>query len=444
MLREQLKIVNMDCATGREKNQMNKFQYKMTIIMPSYNNGQYIRQALDSILMQEVDFDYQIIITDDCSQDDSPEIIKEYESKYPEKILALYAEENCRLFRNVLKALKEMDSEYFCVLDPDDYWTDKKRLQKAVDFLDKNQEYTIYATNLHKIFPDGSVGMKYCLPGVQTHTSTYEDYIHGKAILSCTPSSTYRNIYFSDGIPKEYMDLIDSPYEEIFRADTARNIIHLTRGKAYFVNESVGCCRVYGTGLYSSMAAYERAITVAYADIAFWQFFKKKDEAEHISFVSKFFKDAIKEILLETVSGTIPKLSEKYKTYFQTVSEWLQAHRVVKKGGRIPFSLRKFGELWDKTVYIWGTGSGAHKLLEECGIPIGDNTFFVDNNPEKQGKEFMGRLVKKPECIRDAQDCLVVIASSYYMEIIEQIREQKLCEDDRIVNIYDFKENWIG
>ena len=60
----------------------------MTIIMPSYNNGQYIRQALDSILMQEVDFDYQIIITDDCSQDDSPEIIKEYESKYPEKILA--------------------------------------------------------------------------------------------------------------------------------------------------------------------------------------------------------------------------------------------------------------------------------------------------------------------------------------------------------------------
>ena len=46
---------------------MNHFQYKMTVIVPSYNNGQYIRQALDSILMQKVTFDYQIIITDDCS-----------------------------------------------------------------------------------------------------------------------------------------------------------------------------------------------------------------------------------------------------------------------------------------------------------------------------------------------------------------------------------------
>ena len=99
------------------------YQYKMTVIMPSYNNGQYIRQALDSILEQEVNFSYQIIITDDCSQDNSIQIIKEYEAKYPERILALYSDKNCRLFRNVLKALQKMDSEYFCVLDPDDYWT---------------------------------------------------------------------------------------------------------------------------------------------------------------------------------------------------------------------------------------------------------------------------------------------------------------------------------
>lgn len=423
---------------------MNKFQYKMTIIMPSYNNGQYIRQALDSILMQEVDFDYQIIITDDCSQDDSPDIIREYEQKYPEKVLALYSAENCRLFRNVLKALEKMDSEYFCVLDPDDYWTDKKRLQKAVDFLDMNQEYTIYATNLHKLFPDGSIEIKYNLTGIETYTSTYEDYIHGKSILSCTPSSTYRNVYFSEGIPKEYTDLIGSPFEETFRADTARNLLHLARGKAYFVNESIGYCRYHGKGLASSMSEYERAIAVAYAYIGFWEFFGKKHEKEHAQLVNKFYRDAMKAIMSGFASGIIPELSEQYKGYFKTVWEWLQVHGVKEQRKRIPFSLKKFGGLWEKTVYIWGTGSGAHKLLQECGIPIGDNTFFIDNNPEKQGKEFMGRPVEKPECIRDAQDCLVVVASSYYKEIIEQIREQKLCEDDSIVNVYDYKENWIG
>ena len=57
---------------------MKKFKYKMTIIMPSYNNGQYIRQALDSILMQETDFNYQIIVTDDCSQNMRKNIQREF------------------------------------------------------------------------------------------------------------------------------------------------------------------------------------------------------------------------------------------------------------------------------------------------------------------------------------------------------------------------------
>ena len=423
---------------------MKKYRYKMTVIVPSYNNGQYIRQALDSILMQEVNFNYQIIITDDCSQDNSPEIIKEYEQKYSERILALYSEKNCRLFQNVLKALKKMNSEYFCVLDPDDYWTDSKRLQKAVDFLDENSDYAIYATNLHKVFPDGSVEIKYNCPGIKTHISTYEDYLHGKAVLSCTPSSTYRNVYFSDGIPKEYLNLLGTRFEETFRADTARNLLHLVSGKAYFVNESIGCCRYHGRGLTSSMSEFEKVITVAYANIGFWEFFGKKHLAEYEELVMKFYKDAMKEMLCELASGTFPELSEKYKEYFKTVWEWLQMHGTKEKRKRIPFSLKKFGKLYEKTVYIWGTGSGACKLLEEYGIPVRDNTFFVDNSPEKQGGEFMGRPVKEPESIRDAENFLVIIASSYYKEIIEQIREQKLCEDDKIVNVYDYKENWIG
>ena len=208
---------------------MNHFQYKMTVIVPSYNNGQYIRQALDSILMQKVTFDYQIIITDDCSQDDSQNIIREYELKYSNKILALYSDKNCRLFQNVLKALKKMDSEYFCVLDPDDYWTDDMRLQKAVSFLDKNPQYTIYGTNAYKLYNDGTTEPYYNRPTIHEYTSTYEDYLKRKSVLSNTFASTYRNVYFSDGIPKEYSDLIGTQFEEMFRADSARNLIHLKK-----------------------------------------------------------------------------------------------------------------------------------------------------------------------------------------------------------------------
>ena len=82
-------------------------------------------------------------------------------------------------------------------------------------------------------------------------------------MLSNTFASTYRNVYFSDGIPKEYSDLIGTQFEEMFRADSARNLIHLKRGKAYFLNESVGYSRRHGKGLASRLTEYERHITVA-------------------------------------------------------------------------------------------------------------------------------------------------------------------------------------
>ena len=423
---------------------MEKHRYKMTVIMPSYNNGQYIKQALDSVLHQKVNFNYQVIITDDCSQDDSIQIIKEYEKKYPEKILALYSAENCRLFRNMLKALEKMDSEYFCVLDPDDYWSDMERLQKAVDFLDKNLDYTIYATNLHILYNDGSTEIKYKHPEMKTCTSTYEDYLHGKAVLSTTAASTYRNVYFANGIPEEYHNLLGTQFEEAFRADSARNLLHLTRGKAYFLNESIGYYRYHGNGLSSGKSEYERYIWGGYARIGFWDFLGRKNSEEYKKVIKYAYTQVIKTYFLVLASGRIPELSETDKSYLKTILEWLELHDTETGVRRIPFSLKKFSELWEKKVYIWGTGTGARKTIEKYGIPVGGNTFFVDNNSEKQGKEFMGRLVKDPESIRSEKDCLVVIASSYYKEIIEQIREQELCEDGKVVNVYDYKENWIG
>lgn len=423
---------------------MKDHKYKMTVIMPSYNNGIYIRQALDSILMQETGFNYQIIVTDDCSQDNSPEIIAEYEVKYPEKILALYSQKNCRLFCNVLKALEKMDSEYFCVLDPDDYWTDPKRLQKAVDFLDKNTDYTIYATNLYKIFNDGTIEIKYDRPGMNTHTSTYIDYLNGKAVLSCTPSSTYRNVYFSGGIPQEYLDLKGTLFEEIFRADTARNLLHLIKGKAYFVNEITGYCRYHGKGLASSLLKYEMALTSAFGHIGYYMFFGKQHEAEYVKLIKNAYKDAIKEYLSELINGNIPKLSKLYKEYLEVVVEWLQVHDKEKINNRIPFSLSKFSETFRKKTIIWGTGTLAVKIINEYNLPIHEDTFFVDNNPSKQGTNFMGKPVKAPCEIKKEKDYIVIIASSYYKEIIGQIEKEELCSNDMIVNIYDFRENWIN
>ena len=55
----------------------------------------------------------------------------------------------------------------------------------------------------------------------------------------------------------------------------------------------------------------------------------------------------------------------------------------------------------------------------------------------------MGKLIKSPEAIRSEEDALIIIASSYYKEILEQIKEQGLCSYDKIINIYDYERNMV-
>ena len=423
---------------------MSEFQYKMTVIIPSYNNGQYIRKAIDSILIQEVNFSYQIIITDDCSQDDSAEIIKEYESRYPDRVLALYSDQNCRLFQNMLKALKHMNSEYFCVLDPDDYWTDRKRLQKAVDFLDENPEYTIYGTNAYKLYLDGTVELYFNRPTIDTYTSTYEDDLKGRSMLSNTFASTYRNVYFVDGIPNEYLNLVGSKFEESFRADSARNLIHLKRGKAYFLNESVGYSRRYGKGLASGLKEYERHITSAFAYIGFFEFFGEENEEDFHRKIKNSFVAAVKAYFQTLVFDKMPIMSEQYQTYFSTVMEWLQLHQtMVSPYTRVSFSLERFSEIANRKTIIWGTGLEATRLIAQYHIPIHEDTFFVDSDEQKHGKMFMERVIKSPTSLKEEKDALVIIASSYYKDIIMQIRKEKLVPEKRIINIYDYERDVI-
>ena len=122
-------------------------QNKLTVLMPSYNRGAYINEAVTSVLNQKTDFGVKLIITDDCSTDGSIEIIKELQRQYPEKIEIILSEKNERLLANILKAQVRVRTEYFCVLDPDDYYTDELFLQKAVAFLDAHKDFTIYSSN---------------------------------------------------------------------------------------------------------------------------------------------------------------------------------------------------------------------------------------------------------------------------------------------------------
>ena len=111
---------------------------KLSVCIIAFNHAAFIAKALDTALMQRVTFTYNIIIGDDCSTDGTDKIIREYQSRWADKIVPLYHKENVGMGRNVKETLERCDGEYVAFLEGDDYWTDPDKLQLQVDYLDSN------------------------------------------------------------------------------------------------------------------------------------------------------------------------------------------------------------------------------------------------------------------------------------------------------------------
>jgi glycosyltransferase involved in cell wall biosynthesis len=113
----------------------------VSVALIVYNHEKYLRQAIDSILMQEVNFKYEIVVGEDKSTDNSREILLEYKSRYPDKFVLLFREQNVGGTKNVYDIFMNAKGKYIAILEGDDYWIDSSKLQFQLDFLEKNRGY---------------------------------------------------------------------------------------------------------------------------------------------------------------------------------------------------------------------------------------------------------------------------------------------------------------
>ena len=128
----------------------------VSICTRTYNLEKYVAEALDSFLMQETDFPFEIVIDDDCSIDGTVEIIKKYKEKFPNIINTNFLEKNIGLRRNLIKKMQRAKGKYIAPCDGDDYWTDPLNIQKHVDFLEENKEYVVTYSSMERIFEEGT------------------------------------------------------------------------------------------------------------------------------------------------------------------------------------------------------------------------------------------------------------------------------------------------
>ena len=120
----------------------------VSVNMLAYNHEPYIRQAIDGVMMQKTDFEFELIIGEDASRDGTREICLEYQRRFPDKIRVLWWHENVSgLGGNVMRTRARCRGEFMAFCEGDDYWTDPLKLQKQVDVMRKNPDVGLVFTN---------------------------------------------------------------------------------------------------------------------------------------------------------------------------------------------------------------------------------------------------------------------------------------------------------
>jgi len=194
----------------------------LTALLVTYNHERYIAQALESILDQETDFGFEIIVSEDCSTDGTLDIVRKYEAQYPGRISIIASDVNLRSVDVVMRAVAAAKGRYIAFLDGDDYWVSKDKLQKQFDFMESHPDTAISYHEVARVAEDGEIVR--LLPG-SPHRATVEDLIQGNFLPSCScvtrrsaienPPGWIRNLHSGDwpyhllAAQSGYIDYVD-------------------------------------------------------------------------------------------------------------------------------------------------------------------------------------------------------------------------------------------
>lgn len=427
----------------RTINEVKWDQIKLTVVMPLFNCEKYVKQAIDSVLSQRTDFAVLLAITDDASVDSSAQIVDNYEACYPQKILAVHSEKNQGLLANDIKILAKMKSQYFCVLDPDDYWVDSNFLQKAIDFLDMHLEYISYGSNTKRLINDKLEKDFYINTKILEHTCNgIEDYLSGNAFVTHTTASIYRNVIFQNGVPPIMESAIGTLAEASFRGDVDRYVMHLKYGKAKFINEWVGVYRIHENGICQGTTMFHWKLMNARAEIDYSSFYDDIYADRFLNRAKGILKEACVEVYKAGILGNFFRMSDYDRDNFAILMNLCSDKNGDKRKRQINFrdeelKVRKLLRNKEKRhLILWGTGKSTGYLLDEYEIADKEITCFVDGDINKIGTEFCDKRVIAPIELKQIRNKYVVIMSSYYDEILERIEREELCSQEDVINLF--------
>ena len=301
----------------------NKNDILVSVICTAYNHKKYIKQCLDSLVMQKANFNFEIIIYDDCSTDGTREIVREYADKYPNLIRTIFPKCNiaqtegfCKVNQMIFEKIK---GKYHAGCEGDDYWIDEYKLQKQVDFLETHPDYSICfhpVKVVYEGFDFEKTDEIYPTQKMIKSGTTFELLL--KTNLIQTTSVVYRWMFNQTNTRQYFLDI--SP------GDWFISLLHAKEGKIKMLPEIMAVYRRHPQGVWSdSIKSFDKLILSWGLHLAnFYYSVYKNITNSSQAYLQDMFLPNLKSIINTYYHNKkfkeLQTIEERYPTYLDMIS----------------------------------------------------------------------------------------------------------------------------
>jgi glycosyltransferase involved in cell wall biosynthesis len=256
----------------------------LSVVMITYNHEKYLKQAIEGVLSQEVDFSFELIIADDNSLDGTSKVINDLIEKHPKGHLIQYYKHpnNKGMSGNFLWALQKAKGKYIALCDGDDYWIDPLKSQKQVDFLERHEEFGLVHTN-NQVFIQENLRFS-TLPRSIVDSDELFEHLIFKSNPICTLTVCLRAEILSS-----YINSLKLPDELYLLSDYPIWLWVSLKSKIKLLNEVTGVYRILNESASQSIDPGRKVVFVENVKKQALFFLEKEREDEYkLAFYRKY------------------------------------------------------------------------------------------------------------------------------------------------------------
>jgi glycosyltransferase involved in cell wall biosynthesis len=225
---------------------------KVTVLVFAYNHVRFIRQALDSVLIQQTDFDFEVLISEDYSTDGTREIVLEYAQAHRDKIRLQLSPFNICDARIVERGFDAARGEYIALIDGDDYWTSPYKLQEQVDFMDTHPRHSLCFHHVECVDAEGKR-----IPFQLSHSSKMSWSLED--ILEDCPIETSTALLRRSMLPPLPNWYFLCPF-----GDFPLWVLCMQNGPAGYLDRLLGAYRIHANGFFHGLKEWQQRLYSQY------------------------------------------------------------------------------------------------------------------------------------------------------------------------------------